>query len=702
MVPCLTLVVAWIYITYPASMSAQSLPDTTMCRGEYLELKARNDYEIYAWSPREAIIWSVNEKANLSPGQTQVYTVRARRRLSTEYVLDGNFDEGGRGATSELARVGPASLQTGTTAILTNSNIVRLATSACPELSGRADAQYLAVYGERNRTVDAWCQRVPVEKGKIYNFRATTSTLRAATVGRIGFTVNGVLINRFVDPYPSDCTWRAYGVDYTAVADEEVTVCVQIKSPEENAALEALDEISFREYDVDYLDTFELEVLDAPIPSEETRIICENTRFREYGLDLGPGEVGTASFAMPNGCDSLIEITVVGAKTLYTYDTLRQLCIGDEISVAGQTHLVIQDTSLFKLLRTGAGCDSVVATTLEVFDRSNVAIEVATPSCDATTTSVTVARLGTGASLTWSDEESGSYRRDNLPTGQRTGLLVENGSGCSVYVDINVPVASSPQLSLTTSRPPSCPASMDGGARIDVSTREGEAIDLSLFNSRGQTIASTQGLSLTVDALGEGSYYFSAVDPLACADTLAFVLESIESPKLEILGDTFVLRGLPAEFSLVGAEAYAADRVVWSFDGSLLPEPTTTNSGMLSLKLASSGWLTADLLLDNGCIVSQRRFVRREDPRRSLFPEAFSPNGDERNDGFGVVAHRGVARLHTLQVYDRWGALIYAGGDASARWLGEDAAVGTYVYVAEIVFLDGSRQRVSGIVDLLR
>jgi gliding motility-associated-like protein len=88
-----------------------------------------------------------------------------------------------------------------------------------------------------------------------------------------------------------------------------------------------------------------------------------------------------------------------------------------------------------------------------------------------------------------------------------------------------------------------------------------------------------------------------------------------------------------------------------------------------------------------------------------LIPTAFSPNGDGVNDILTPIPFN--ALLLSLQIYDRWGTLIYDHRDSNAAWQGNynnmPCEQGTYVYVAEYERLyDHSKQLKKGSVVLIR
>ncbi len=70
-------------------------------------------------------------------------------------------------------------------------------------------------------------------------------------------------------------------------------------------------------------------------------------------------------------------------------------------------------------------------------------------------------------------------------------------------------------------------------------------------------------------------------------------------------------------------------------------------------------------------------------------PNAFTPNGDDQNDFFTPFpGWRFVSRVD-MQIFNRWGNLVFATQDPSIRWNGKntegkDVAEGTYLYVCKV------------------
>lgn len=86
-------------------------------------------------------------------------------------------------------------------------------------------------------------------------------------------------------------------------------------------------------------------------------------------------------------------------------------------------------------------------------------------------------------------------------------------------------------------------------------------------------------------------------------------------------------------------------------------------------------------------------------------PNAFTPNGDGKNDYFKIENIR-YEKILTFKVFNRWGQLVYDGKDAANGWDGridgKPAPMDTYNYYIELVLPLGKHQTYKGTVTLLR
>ncbi|MFT4202390.1 MAG: gliding motility-associated C-terminal domain-containing protein, partial [Chitinophagaceae bacterium] len=120
---------------------------------------------------------------------------------------------------------------------------------------------------------------------------------------------------------------------------------------------------------------------------------------------------------------------------------------------------------------------------------------------------------------------------------------------------------------------------------------------------------------------------------------------------------------------------------------------------------------TLNLLDEYGCTASDSVTIKVLcNGGKILMANAFTPNGDGRNDRFYVTGY-GIKKVTHLAIIDRWGKKIFeknniAANDPSKGWdgnsNGKPAATGTYLYLAEIECAEGNRIPLQGSVVLIR
>lgn len=88
-------------------------------------------------------------------------------------------------------------------------------------------------------------------------------------------------------------------------------------------------------------------------------------------------------------------------------------------------------------------------------------------------------------------------------------------------------------------------------------------------------------------------------------------------------------------------------------------------------------------------------------------PNAFSPNGDGKNDVYRVKADKtkGIVEFHAI-IYNRWGQKIYEWTDINDGWdgtyNGTDVKQGTYFVLVKAKGSDGQTHTIKRDVNLLR
>ncbi len=91
-----------------------------------------------------------------------------------------------------------------------------------------------------------------------------------------------------------------------------------------------------------------------------------------------------------------------------------------------------------------------------------------------------------------------------------------------------------------------------------------------------------------------------------------------------------------------------------------------------------------------------------------VFPTAFSPNGDNKNDVFRIIKGKDIKSLD-LKIYDRWGELVFSTSNPNDSWdgiyQGQLCEIGTYFYVVQATFdndVQNTKRTFKGEINLIR
>jgi len=109
--------------------------------------------------------------------------------------------------------------------------------------------------------------------------------------------------------------------------------------------------------------------------------------------------------------------------------------------------------------------------------------------------------------------------------------------------------------------------------------------------------------------------------------------------------------------------------------------------------------VTLDVVNSYGCRHTSRKTIEVIVPENVFIPNAFSPNGDTKNDYFSV-GFRNIVKAHTA-IYNRWGELIFQTNDMDFKWDGNGVQGEVYVYIIDAVGYYGTQIRKIGSVTVM-
>lgn len=378
-----------------------------------------------------------------------------------------------------------------------------------------------------------------------------------------------------------------------------------------------------------------------------TPTICEGESIVINGETLSQSGNYFFTFDTDNDCDSIVTV-VLTVVPASTRTDFFSICEGDPFSFEGTD---LTTTGIYPFFYTQAnGCDSTFIIDLTV--RENY-----TENASASICTGEVYPFGTQM-LT----EAGTYSG---------GLTSIYGCDSSVVLTLDVEEATFSQIEATI-----C---------------EGEFFDLE------GTVYRTAG-----------SYQAVTTNVNNCDSTIFLNLETISwNDGVELPLDTVI--NLGSDITII--PIYVAPeflQTVWLDEAGevLSNDPTLLLTGVTQRQEVR---MTA--VDEYGCI-DEDNIVIRVDRNIGIFtPNIFSPNGDVSNDYFRPTVNESIASLKEINIYDRWGNLVYHRENLTdlsvwkgwdGKFNGADATSGVYVFVSTFLALDGKEEKISGDITLIR
>lgn len=280
-------------------------------------------------------------------------------------------------------------------------------------------------------------------------------------------------------------------------------------------------------------------------------------------------------------------------------------------------------------------------------------------------------------------------------TGGVFGLTVTDSLGCQTREVIDVPPPDGPDVAILT-EDPRCP-------------NEFGAIELAPENPELPAIFSIDGgetytLSNRFEGLPPGQYTVTIQDDLGCIQNIPVELVAPDTLGVDIGLESLEVR--PG--TVVQLQAQTVGTVVryqW------LPKEIDTGAPQTEFPAETNLDIRLIVEDERGCLMSDG-FPLTIVLGDIYAPNAFSPDGDGRNDTFMLYSDNGSGEvIEYLRLFDRYGGLLYeakdilpndepSGWDGSFR--GQPLNTGVYVYQAVVRFGNGMRKEYAGEVVLVR
>jgi gliding motility-associated-like protein len=183
-------------------------------------------------------------------------------------------------------------------------------------------------------------------------------------------------------------------------------------------------------------------------------------------------------------------------------------------------------------------------------------------------------------------------------------------------------------------------------------------------------------------------------DSLRTVHVTTFALPVIQVTASETTTDI----GNEVQLNVAGSKTYS---YLWTSSATLSNVTIQNPTAIIS----ESSWVIVQATDANNCKAFDSLFITVKDCEGTIYvPNAFTPNGDERNDGYRIFGK--CIKLNRLMIFNRWGEKVWETNNIEQEWNGYYKSVlqptGVYVYWLSYSLGDEKVRELKGSITLIR
>ena len=621
--------------------------DTVLCAGQSIQLNASNGYFTYFWN-------TGNFGNSINVTQTGDYWLRTTILDTTNLVVNGNFSNGNTGFFTNYTygtggSWGLLSLE-GQYAISTNPQLTHTNFVSCGDHTS-GTGQMMVINGSATLNMSIWCQTVAVTPNTNYIFSAWFTSVTPSNPAVLNFNINGNQIGGAVSVSSTLCSWQNFYQTWNSGANTSATICMKNLNTAPSGNDFAIDDIYFAKICTFY-DTVHVEVL-APLNVQlgGDTIICEGDT-----INLDAGNPGSTYLWSDNSTSQTLLASLPG---------------------------------VYNVQVTNGPCNAFDTLTITTAPWANPNLGNDTVFCEGTQITIDA---GPGVFHGWN---TGSFAQSIHPDTSGTYIVkvyTNTVADCPGYDTINIIKLPQPNLG-----PDTC------------IWKNSLPYVLYADNSRPNLnyLWSTSAITDSILINASGTYSVTISDKFistnsGCSDSKnVFVGDPntfITSQLLQT--DLSVLENLGAgnqsicdyqKMRIIGQKP-STGTYNWTVDGNAV----STNSEFIFENYAIGNHI---VMLDysNGCVDEIELNLHS---CILTIPNIITPNGDGVNDYFVIKNLTESFPNSTLQIFNRWGIMVYENTNYQNNWDGENSSDGVYFWVLFVA--DNKDSVMKGTVTILR
>ncbi len=402
---------------------------------------------------------------------------------------------------------------------------------------------------------------------------------------------------------------------------------------------------------------------------------------------IQPTVSGTYSLkVLVDGCAGADTIKVkIKPSPVVSFGPDRTACQGDSViltSIAADTTaihiwstgdsvatIIVKHTGTYWLTVNDSGCIATDTFKYVVNQYPPVHLGPDVSVCEGTAVILRSTDTYTSPTYSWS---TGATSASINATVSGTYTLSVTQNGCTAKDAINVTINSIPVVNLGN----------------DTYFCSGASYVLTSAQPAGATYLWSTGSTASSISVSSTGLYGLVVTNNGCTGSDSIQLDLITVPTINLGPDTTLCQGYTMELLIDGDRA----TYMWS-DGTMGNSYNVSQSGPVWASITNVCGVAIDTINVN------YKFCDL------WLPNAFTPNGDGRNDVLRVKGSLGAYSDFKFFVFNRWGVNVFLSDDINKGWDGnynnQEQAIGTYYYMMTVK-LNGVEYDTKGSFELIR
>lgn len=398
-----------------------------------------------------------------------------------------------------------------------------------------------------------------------------------------------------------------------------------------------------------------------------------------------------------DGCDSSFNIHLnILNPIIHQIDTV--ICFNASIQINSKT--IDRDTSFENILTATSGCDSILKVSIHLTTPAVLKIDKTPVKCYGDANGqINVSTSGNYGPYTysWSDNNN-QANRNQLKSGIYY-LTVTDAAGCQIKESVEI--FSPPVIEL------------DYYGK-DATCLETEYGNLFITKLSGGTPPYQISVDRQIKSFKDnyeqiliGNHILELQDSNGCKLQYNFTLNPPLIGLVDLNPDSLsVILGDSVYLELHTLDIDSIQTIEWTGPGIISCKNCLRTSVFIN---TAGGWFRVKITDVNGCIYEESIWISSKQIYN--VPNVFSPNGDNINDYFNIFTDRSIETIDLLQIFDRWGDLVYESRNFQPNGIdgawngdvnGQKALPAVYVYLFLFRDKTGKHFKVSGNLSLIR